>query len=255
MLENLTHLAEERPVLAIVQYDVALAAHSYDARAVYKVQAPAISDRNGELLDPAPSGSWGIPKVDGVSRVATLYDEAMYIFARTASPGQDEARFDLTRNRGTRVCFGPPDSGAAILARAVFGESQRKLDRAEYLSTDQMIRQLRNGHIDIGFAVQNPIAPLVPQLLANESITLVPIGPEMIERIRGSAIQPFEVDRRYGMGHDGDELITTIKTNAVLVVDEQCGEQPFREASDATARRGVCSRETSMVEKRRAEHD
>jgi TRAP transporter TAXI family solute receptor len=219
-LENLTYLAEERPTLAIVQYDVVLAAHSYDARAVYKVQAPTISDRNGELLDPDPNGGWGIPKVDGVSRVATLYDEAMYIFARTAGLGQGDARFNLDRHEGARVCFGPPDSGTAILARAVFGESQGKLDRAEYLSTGQMIRQLQNGHLDIGIAVQKPNVALVPQLLADENITLVPIGPQRIERIRGSAIQPFEVDRHYGMGEDGNELLTTIKTNAVLVVNE-----------------------------------
>jgi hypothetical protein len=148
------------------------------------------------------------------------------------------------------VCFGPRDSGAAILARAVFGESQGKLDRAEYLSTDQMIRQLRNGHLDIGFAVQSPIAPLVPQLLANENITLVPIRPEMIERIRGSAIQPFEVDRHYGMGHDGDELITTIKTNAVLVVNAHVSDavvETIAEAviagSDLFLERGDLSRE------------
>ena len=87
-LENLTHLADERPAVAIIQYDVALAAHSYDARAVYKVQAPVISDRNGELLDPDPSGGWGIDKIDGVSRIATLYDEAMYIFAPRRAPGR-----------------------------------------------------------------------------------------------------------------------------------------------------------------------
>ena len=84
-----------------------------------------------------------------------------------------------------------------------------------------MIRQLRNGHLDIGFAVQNAAAPLVHRLLANENITLVPIPPEVIERIRGSTIQPSEVGRHYGMGHVGDELITTIRTNAVLVANEQ----------------------------------
>ena len=210
--------------MAIIQYDVALAAHSYDARAVYKVEAPVISDRHGELLDPDPSAGWGIDKVNGVSRIATLYNEAMYIFARTTSPGQDEPIFDLTHHEGARVCFAPPKSGAAILARAVFGESQGKLDRAKYLSIDQMIRQLQNGHLDIGFAVQNPAAPLVHRLLANENITLVPVPPEVIERIRGSAIQPSEVDRHYGMGHVGDELITTIRTNAVLVANEHVSD-------------------------------
>ena len=111
-LENLTHLAAERPTVAILQYDVALAAHSYDARAVYKVSVPDVTDRHGEPLPPDPSAGWEIPRVHGVSRIATLYDEAMYIFARTAGPGQDEPRFDLTRHEGARVCFGPPGSGA-----------------------------------------------------------------------------------------------------------------------------------------------
>ena len=232
-LENLTHLAAERPTVAILQYDVALAAHSYDARAVYKVSAPEITDRHGEPLGPDPSSGWGIPRVHGVSRIATLYDEAMYIFARTAGPGQDEPRFDLTRHEGARVCFGPPGSGAAILARAVFGASQGKLDRAEYLKTHQMVRQLQNGHLDFGFAVQKTTVSMIPQLLASENITLVPIGPEMIERMRSSAIQYFQVARHYGMGHVGDELITTIKTNAVLVVNEHVSDAVVETIAEA----------------------
>ena len=141
------------------------------------------------------------------------------------------------------MCFGPPGSGAAILARAVFGESQGKLDRAEYLSTYQMVRQLQNGHLDLGFAVQKSTVSMVPQLLASENITLVPIGPEMIERIRSSAIQPFQVARHYGMGHVGDELITTIKTNAVLVVNEHVSDAVVETIAEAVnCRQGFDSR-------------
>ena len=185
------------------------------------------------MLDPNTSGDWGIPKVDGVSRIATLYDEAMYIFARTAFSGQDEPRFDLTRHEGARACFGPPGSGSAILSRAVFGESQGKLGRAEYLDIDQMIRQLQNGHLDLGFAVQKTSSELVPLLLASENITLIPVGPEMIERLRSSAIQPVQVARHYGMEHVGSELITTIKTNAVLVVNEHVSDAVVRTIAEA----------------------
>jgi len=215
-LENLKHLGKPRPTIAIVQYDIALASHSYDSKAVYKVNTPVISDYNGIALDSALG--WGISHVSGMKRIATLHEEAMYVFAR-----QNGASY-LTTHEGGRVCFGPRNSGTQILARALFGESTEKLQRAVYLPVDQMARQLQNGHLDIGHVVTNPHSDVVTKLIADTSITLIPISPQIIEQIRGPAIQPLMVSAQYSADMDRAGSISTIKTNAVLVVNEEVSD-------------------------------
>lgn len=231
-VENLEHLREDRPTLAIVQYDIALASHSYDPKAVYKVNPPVISDRHEIRSSKDDVTGWGIDTLSGMTRIATLYDEAMYIFARTA-PEDTTPAFDLINHEGAHISFGPKESGTQILARAIFGTSQQRLERVEYLPVGQMIRQLQNGHLDIGFAFTNRRSATVAKLLADDSITLLSVPPQIIERIRGPAIQPHKVSPHYGRQTEAETWISTIKTNAVLVVNSSVSDDVVEKIAQA----------------------
>ncbi len=233
-LDNLTKLSsEERPVLAIVQYDIGLASHSYDPKAVYKINPPEISDLEGSL---GGTERWEIPNVKDMRRIATLHDEPMYIFARNGDGSGAAPESYLSKHAGLRVCFGAENSGTQILARAIFGESRPKLERAVYLPPDQMIRQLENNHLDIGFAIIDRRSAVVARLLANDDITLLPIKPETIERLRGPAIQPHRVSPDYGRQADEQESISTVKTNAVLVVNRWVSDGVVATIAEAVIR-------------------
>jgi hypothetical protein len=99
-----------------------------------------------------------------------------------------------------------------------------------------MIRQLENNHLDIGFAIIDRRSAVVARLLANDDITLLSIKPETIERLRGPAIQPHRVSPDYGRQADEQESISTVKTNAVLVVNRRVSDGVVATIAEAVIR-------------------
>jgi TRAP-type uncharacterized transport system substrate-binding protein len=122
-LEN-AMLLTQRPTLAIMQYDAALASRFWATKSVYKVDL---------------SEDETIPKAGTIRRIAVLHTEKLHAIAiRAVLEGLDgEREVTLEDLRGLiqrravegkaplRVCLGPRHSGTQLLAKAVLKHPER----------------------------------------------------------------------------------------------------------------------------------
>ena len=228
-LENLDLLDQDRPAVAFLQYDVALASFAYSSRAVYRNR---IAHLPGESAD-----STDIRKVRTIKRIASLRDEVLYVLANkshmppVASAAPDRGKNDPARrtavpplsewlkNSDLRVGIGPARSGTYSLGRAVLGNNFLALEPTlGNEPVDTMLRRLERGGLDLVFVVTSPKTTDVNEALYNDKIAAVPIDNAIIADLRGPALE------RYSLSPDdlaaGIPEIDTLKTRAVIVANE-----------------------------------
>jgi TRAP-type uncharacterized transport system substrate-binding protein len=238
-LENLELLKQKRPVLALLQYDVALASLWDQPRAVYKS-----GPRPGEV-----GKEWSIPAIPGMRQIAAFHEETLYAFRSKQSKiklsklDDLDKRHDRLERTGAgrsdksarqesdekpRVCIGPELSGTQVLAQAVLAHSGEgkgiELARSpEYDSVPSMIRKMLKGKFDVGFLVAGRSSQYLDQLL-HDPTNFEPLDiPESAQRaLQGGAVQRGEIDWQTAPPQTVREprKVSSLNTRAILVANE-----------------------------------
>jgi TRAP transporter TAXI family solute receptor len=215
-LENLRLLkANERPTLAIVQYDTALA--STWSSEIYG--APEFA----ETLD--------IPRVTGLRRIATLHDEEVHILVRREFLDNHPSRARFTPeelehptvailDRYARVCLGPKDSGAQVIAKAILHHHRVRPKEEMHLSVPEMVSRFHNGEIDAGFFVSYIPSEVLKTIVNDEGIQFLSVDTGRVGGLLGAALRLDKIDKLYRAQHEGEPAIDTVSTHAVLIVEE-----------------------------------
>jgi TRAP transporter TAXI family solute receptor len=198
-------LEEDRPILAIMQYDTALAVLDGSPRRVYGM----------DESDGVP-----YPRVADLRRVVTLHEERLLIVARRneamsrVEPDEEPPDlFDLL----TDMTLGlpPVDSGTAQLAMAVlecYGIPRARVVREPI---DVLVRQLEGEQIDAAMFVSGAPGGLIdgllePGKLAEPTFVMLPVEEEKVRDLTRGSVLGFA-------SRDG---VDTLTTRAVLVARE-----------------------------------
>jgi TRAP transporter TAXI family solute receptor len=215
-LENLELLkANEGPTLAIVQYDTALA--STWTGAIYG--------------DPELGKALDIPRVKGLRRIATLHDEKVHILVRREFLDNHPRRASFTPeelkhptvailDRYARVCLGPKDSGAQVIAKAILHHHRVRPKEEVHLSVPEMVNRIHNGEIDAGFFVSYIPSEVLKTIVNDESIRLLSVDTGRVVGLLSAALRLGTIDDRYRAQHEGEAAIDTVSTRAALVARE-----------------------------------
>jgi TRAP transporter TAXI family solute receptor len=210
-LEN-ARLVGQRPTLAIMQYDVALASRR-EKSSIYRTELAGVE----------------FPELPDLKRIATLDTETLYVIARLER--LDEKRLEGSTHeedvgtvrslKGLRVCLGPEHSGTRAIAEAVL-EHHGILDgiTPSYLIVPDMVHRLHSGEIDAGFIVSGLPSHAIETLLDDPRLRLLSLGARERAKIVESA--PFgsvSIHPNKYASQPPNEAIRTIATRAVLVTN------------------------------------
>lgn len=203
-LEN-ARLLTQRPTLAIIQYDIALAASWGGTDIVY-----------GEGIIPEDIL---ITTVKDIKRIATLHTEKVHIMARRdLFPPDADDRYAIYALKDARVCLGPPQSGSQILATAIFAHHNIELNNPTLLSVPDMIVSILSGAIDVGVFVSHVPSIAARTLLENEEIKLLSIVPKDITGLTGPALRLSKIEPGTYISQSNDNVaVETLETKAILV--------------------------------------
>ncbi|MFC2170889.1 arylsulfotransferase family protein, partial [Calditrichota bacterium] len=175
-IENVGLLLQ-RPCLAIVQYDIALASYW---------GAPELFYKDKSITDEVT-----IPEVRCMRRIATLHTEKVHIFMRRDKLiDQDPVVQSL---KGSRVCLGQVDSGTSVIAKAVLAHHGIQIKSAALLSVPDMVMRIQNSEIDAGFFVSFVPNKSIRPLLDNENIRLLSVDPKKVTNLIGPAIHASKI--------------------------------------------------------------
>ena len=241
-LENAELLSRrEGPALAIMQYDIALAARSAGrTKAVYNkklVRGLNVLRVNDEPL-----------QVDDLRRIATLHKEQAHLLvlrdSSDKSTGEDEGpeegekrRTHEEREKQTSIervigellegkdevtiCVGPERSGTRVLTQAILEHHDIDPSRVSKvtLSVPDMIAGLYNEQIDVASFVCDVPSKALQTVLNDPQVKLLSVEPQARARmVKGPALQPDTIEPgQYACLPEGSDPIQTIATRAVLV--------------------------------------
>ena len=123
----------------------------------------------------------GQPPMPRLRVIASLFPESLHLVVAGDSAIQTVG--DL---KGRRVSLGEPDSGTLVTARLVLAEAGLGDGdfTAEYLRPAQEVEGLQNGKIDAFFLVGGYPVSAIVGLASSVPIRLVPLDPELLERVR-----------------------------------------------------------------------
>ena len=223
-------LLNQRPTIAVMQFDAALAVQSAVLRTPYNV----------DLLDRID-----IPSVPNLRRLATFHREVVHIFVRRemiATLRDELARGGLAippietlgdllsavrrmppSFGAIRICLGPPKSGTQAVAEAILQQHEAPMTRIapSYISVPEMVTRLHNEEIDAGFFVSYVPGQAMKTVLNNESIKLLSIGQKELASLSGMTVfENARIDSTYGSQAEGERAVYTIATRAVLVTTD-----------------------------------
>lgn len=206
-VENVRLLADGR-TLAVMQYDVALAAYR-SPELIYKV---------------VPSEDVNIPKVQDLRRIATFHEEPVHIVVRreklTAADGPDPT-VEALKNKGLRICLGPQNSGTRLIAESILRHHGVSDAKRVLLSVQDMVDKLHSGEIDCGFYVSHVPSGRILTVLEDVRIRLLSIEPRQLAKFVGPAFKPKDIEKgTYLCQGEGEPAIRTMSTRAVLVARE-----------------------------------
>jgi TRAP-type uncharacterized transport system substrate-binding protein len=210
-LEN-ARLVGQRPTLAIMQYDVALASRR-EKSSIYRTELAGVE----------------FPELPDLMRIATLDTETLYVIARRERVDEQRLAGSINEEdvgtvrslKGLRVCLGPEQSGTRAIAEAVL-EHHGILDdiSPSYLIVPDMVHRLHSGEIDAAFIVSGLPSHTVETLLDDPQLRLLSLGARERAKIVESA--PFDsvsiLPNEY-VSQPPNEAIRTIATRAVLVTN------------------------------------
>jgi TRAP-type uncharacterized transport system substrate-binding protein len=227
-VDNLQLLSQDRPAIAFLQYDVALASLSYAPKAVYRTQFTTFP--TGE------SDKFEIAAVHPLYRIASLHEEVLYVLANKAAVTsrfpplrdpvnpQKDAPFSTpwplskwTDFKNLKIGLGSIGSGSHPLARAVLGGKLLSISERNIESIEYMVRNLQLGNLDVGFVVASPKTNVVNDLLYDDRIVPVSIDDETISRLRGTALERSHQANIPGTMEPRKYDVNTLKTRAILV--------------------------------------
>ena len=212
-LENAL-LVGQRPTLALMQYDVALASR-LEKSSIYRTGLAGVD----------------FPELPDLTRIATLDTETLYVIARREPLARqlhegtiNEEDVGTVRSlEDLRVCLGPEQSGTRAIAEAVL-EHHGILDdiSASYLTVPDMVHRLHSGEIDAGFIVSGLPSHSVETLLDNPQLRLLSLGArERAKMVESAAFSAVSIHPDKYAYQSLDEVIRTIATRAVLVTDAE----------------------------------
>jgi TRAP transporter TAXI family solute receptor len=202
-LENLELLKNcSRPVVAIMQYDAALA--SYWSPSIYGTT---------ESLD--------IPRVRGLRRIAALHEEKVHVLVRRARiKGKAGERPTVNVLKDMQVCLGPEKSATRIIARVILqhhGISPKEVP----LSIPDMVARIHSGDIDAGFFVSYIPSKALKTVINDDRNVLLSIDSRKIAGMLGPALGVSSIESNtYRAQHKGEPPVSTIATWAVLVTKD-----------------------------------
>ncbi|MGK0189555.1 MAG: miniconductance mechanosensitive channel [Verrucomicrobiales bacterium] len=194
-LENLDLLeTNTQPTLAIVQYDVALAAHTGDAEFIYDLSVNADEEPAGKMDGSLPG------PVSGMRRIATLHEEKLHMMYRT-DPDRSWGPAELLQETNWQelvVCIGPTHSGTRLVADTVLRLSEYEPLTTTELPVRLMVERIFDGSIDVGFYMGNVPNPGIKTLLGSGTARLLDVDSRVIARLSGQVFkQRFIGDPRY----------------------------------------------------------
>ncbi len=212
-LENASLLANpERSAIALMQYDIALAAYLGQSRPVYG-QEISIKDKNGNSI-----------RVDGMRRIAAFEEEKVHVLVRVDKlPNPADLNPTVEVLKGRRVSLGPEKSGTRILAQAILMHHDVPLNSIEavFLPVTEMVNELHGGDIDAAFFVSSVPSAAVRTLLADNRLRLLSIDRRKMAKMLGGPLTVSEIaPGTYQCQPEGSSAVGTIATRTVLVTTE-----------------------------------
>jgi TRAP transporter TAXI family solute receptor len=211
-VEN-AELLKERSTIAIMQYDAAIASRIGKPKFVYGMEFPI-----------------GIPQVRNIQRIAALHKEHIHMVARRDLEdklGKEITSLDklhdvlLNSEEKISVCLGPKRSATWLVARAILehhGIESNSIEESS-LSISEMVNRLQNEELDIGFFVSYVPTEAMKAILHDSDFKLLSLGKEQV-KMAGRVFTTSLIDpNTYGC-QEGDEVIRTLATQAVLVTTE-----------------------------------
>ena len=168
-VENLKLLKSRgRSTLALMQFDVAFAAHS---------GIPLYGDDH----------SFAITRLRNMQRIANLGKEKLYVVTHKdlKQAGRNSVKEVLNAlNEDDEICIGPDQSGTQAVARSLLGQIKlANSPRYVTLSVRDMISQLisnPNGKIKLGFFVTRLPSAAFKQILNNDQFRILSIDPDLL---------------------------------------------------------------------------
>jgi TRAP transporter TAXI family solute receptor len=203
-LENLRLIADpKRRVLAIVQYDMALASYwdpslYHTARVRQEVEFPHIAN---------------------LRRVAALHEEKVHVLARREKiPERWRSRPSLRVLQGLEVSLGPRESGTQVVARALLDVHAIEPRKTLYLSVPDMLARLQGGTLDAAFFMGHVPNQGMKTAIHDPRNQLVSIEFGKASGLLGPALGASRIEAgTYGSQAEGEVAIDTVSTWAVLV--------------------------------------
>lgn len=227
-LENLDLLRGERPVIALMQYDAALASRFRELHPVYGVD---LSDKGIR-----------VPEVPDLRRIATLHEEKVHVLIRRQklrdiatssgvnvdSPTTISSLRQLAEAIGKltakgekidmKICCGPERSATKIVAQALLKLYGLEQFPPTFLSVPDMVRRMQTDEIDLGFFVSFTPSEAMKAVLHNPNHKLLSVGAvEMTNRIFVTST----IAGTYACQKEDEPAVRTISTRAVLVAREK----------------------------------
>lgn len=212
--QNLALLEKERPTLALLQYDVALAARWNDMKGVYGFEE--------EREDAQQQVKRTASQLKGMRRIARLHEEKVHVLIRNeqhTEPGADVvASRTLDALKYKRISVGPPHGGSRLVAKAIL-KSAGLLDSVTLypLSMPDTIESLRAEALDGAiFVCAEPSLTLRPVLSGCEFRLLSIDGGSMAHLI-GRAFTGATITKEAYLCLEDGQPVQTLSTRAVLV--------------------------------------
>lgn len=229
-VENAELLTMNRPMIAIMQYDAAIASRIGKPELVYHED---LSDAN-------------IRQVDDIRRIAALHKEQVHVVIRRqkleeirnkveekfseskpqAITSLDKLRDELLKSEEKiSVCVGPKGSATQLVAQAILKYHNIGIEsvsiRQSFLPVPDMVERLQNKEIDMGFFVSYVPSEALKTILNDGRMRLLSLGPKERAAMSGRVFTTSTIDpNMYGCQKKDELAIQTLATKAVLVTTD-----------------------------------
>jgi TRAP transporter TAXI family solute receptor len=232
-VHNVDLLLDGRPTLAILQYDVALAARWEDMKAVYGFE------REREAVYSFPRAKKAVASHKGILALARLHDELTHILVRADDPrGGNES--GLGPLKGRRISVGPPLSGSRLVAEALLQGAQILEEVDLYpISMPDTVHRLQSDELDALDRLDGAIfvgaapSPMLRTVLADCRFRLLPVDGGAVADLAGRAFEVGRFEKGDYLCMGTEEPIPTIRVQAVLAANEDLPEETAEEVTRA----------------------
>lgn len=145
--------------------------------------------------------------------IAAIYPDYIQIVARA-----DSGIRTLDDLKGKRISVGAPRSPIELIARRIFAAAAlpyASFAKVEYFPFGESVEVLKDGRIDATLQSAAPGALAVHDLANALDIVVVPIPPEVVERIGDRAYEPGVIPANTYRGQPADVPVATLRNYLV----------------------------------------